>query len=645
MSSADYTYDRSYGDPAAGQFIDLRALGAAVWRNRLRLLAVTIIVSVLTYLYVSSLAPLFRSEARILLEVAETSFTRPGNTVARAEIDEQAVQSQVQLIQSRDLARDVVSRLNLASVEEFNPQAGGDGVVRRLMRMAGLGGSGSARPAEERVLDAYYERLEVYTITGSRVIALEFSSADPDLAARIADTIADRYLALQQTVRQSSTRQASGWLAGEIERLRGRVAEAERRVEEFRARSSLFTSGTAETSMASQQLADLNGQLAGARATQAEARTRADLIREVLADGRPVESLDIASAELIRRLSEQSVTLQAQLARESQTLLSAHPRIRELRAQLTDLDNQIREEARRLARAFENEARTAGARVDALLASIETQKTAVAAANEQEVQLRALEREARSQRDLLEQFMARYSEATAREDLSALPPDARVISRPSAASAPYFPRVLPMTLIAAFATLLAGIGIVVAAELFREGPVTAPPFMPAPRGDEDTGEATPARSVGFGEVKPRPAPSIEAADTRIVSDLAAQLAGAPVGDEAMRILVAPVGDGVDAGSLALSLARALSGQAFPTSAADRRRGRPRRRPAAGGVDGPRRPDRGARLLHPGDPPRPLQRRSSHPAGRRQRRRRHGRPAARHPRRARLYLRLRAGGRA
>ena len=113
-------------------------------------------------------------------------------------------------------------------------------------------------------------------------------------------------------------------------------------------------------------------------------------------------SSDVANSELIRRLSEQRVTLRAQLAEQSSTLLPQHPRIKEMRAQIADLDQQIRAEGDRLVRSLENEAKIAGARLETLSASLDQLKRQTASTSEQDVQLRALEREAKAQRDLFE---------------------------------------------------------------------------------------------------------------------------------------------------------------------------------------------------------------------------------------------------
>jgi len=129
-------------------------------------------------------------------------------------------------------------------------------------------------------------------------------------------------------------------------------------------------------------------------------------------------------------------------------LLGGHPRIKELRAQIADLNQEIRKEAERRVRALENEARISGARVEALTVSLDQLKRHAASSNEQDVPLRALEREAKAQRDLLESYLAKYREAAARDSISAAPADARIISRASVSNLPVFPKRLQMILVA-----------------------------------------------------------------------------------------------------------------------------------------------------------------------------------------------------
>ena len=145
----------------------------------------------------------------------------------------------------------------------------------------------------------------------------------------------------------SRLRSASQWLSGEIEHLRKKVAEAESRVEEFRSKSSLFV-GTNNTTLSNQQMGEINTQLNNARALKSDAESKARLIKDMLQSGKPIEASEVLNSETIRRMSEQRVTLRAQLAEQSSTLLDGHPRIKELKAQLGDLDRQLREEASKI---------------------------------------------------------------------------------------------------------------------------------------------------------------------------------------------------------------------------------------------------------------------------------------------------------
>src|SRR6185312_13175984 len=155
----------------------------------------------------------------------------------------------------------------------------------------------------------------------------------------------------------------------------------------------------------------------------------------------------------------------AQLAEQSSTLLDGHPRIKELKAQLADLDRQLREEAGKVSRSLDNDARIAGGRLEGLVSSLDQLKKQASSTNGQDVELRAFEREAKAQRDLLESYLAKYRDATARDSVQAVPSDARIISRALVSNTPYFPKKLPIVLIATLATLFIAAGFITTGEL------------------------------------------------------------------------------------------------------------------------------------------------------------------------------------
>ena len=468
--------DRPVSDKPAATFesgdLDLRGLGQALLRHKNWIIVPTLVAAALSIAAVNLVTPRYKSEARILIDGRENVFLRPNGerNEERTALDAEAVTSQVQLLLSRDLAREVIRKNKLAERPEFDPVLQGFPRLKSLLALFGIGRDPFSLTPEERVLDAYFDRFTAYAVDKSRVVVIEFQSIDPDLAARVANSIAESYLVLQQDARQEQAKSASQWLSGEIDNLRRKVADDESRVEDFRSKSSLFV-GTNNTTLSNQQMGELNTQLNNARALKSDAESKARLIREMLQSGKPIESSEIFNSELIRRLAEQRVTLRAQLAEQSSTLLDGHPRIKELKAQLADLDRQLREEASKISRSLDNDARIAGGRVEGLSASLEQLKKQATSTNGQDVQLRALEREAKAQRDLLESYLAKYREANTRENIDAAPADGRIISRAIVSNTPAYPKKLPIVLIATLATLMLSAGAIVTGELLR---VTAP---------------------------------------------------------------------------------------------------------------------------------------------------------------------------
>ncbi len=63
-------------------------------------------------------------------------------------------------------------------------------------------------------------------------------------------------------------------------------------------------------------------------------------MRELIRSGKPIESADIANTESMRRLIEQRNALRSQLAEQSTTLLDQHPRIKELKAQIAEVERR-----------------------------------------------------------------------------------------------------------------------------------------------------------------------------------------------------------------------------------------------------------------------------------------------------------------
>ena len=91
-------------------------------------------------------------------------------------------------------------------------------------------------------------------------------------------------------------------------------------------------------------------------------------------------------------------------------------------------------------------------------------------------------------------YLAKYRETTARDSIAAAPADARIISTAVVSNIPYFPKKMPITLIAALGTFCLSMAFVVTAALLNSDNYRAarrktdsePEFAPA-EGTNDAG--------------------------------------------------------------------------------------------------------------------------------------------------------------
>lgn len=526
--------------------VDLGRLAAGLASRWRLIVAVALGLTVLAWVAASIATPHYKAEARILIEARESVFTRPGSTqeADRPLLDEEGVLSQVQVISSTDLLKQVARDLDLASRAEF--EAGGNlGALSRAFVLLGLRSDPSGIPPEERVLRKFREKLTVYRVERSRVIVIEFSSVDPALAAAVPNAIAGAYLEVQREAKLVSNTDATDWLEPEIADLRERVREAEAKVAEFRSRSDLLI-GQNNSVLATQQLSELSTELSRVRAERAAAEARAEGVRTALAAGASAEALpEVLSSTLIQRLRERQVQLQADIADLSATLLDNHPRLRSLRSQLADLDTQIRSEARKVLAGLETEARTAALRERQLTGDLNTLKAASARAGEEEVDLRALEREATAQRELLESYLARYREAMSRRERNYVPVDARVISSAVTPNEPYFPKKLPI----AGATFAGSLLLMALAVLLQEL-FSGRAMRPAP-----TARPEEVEDVAMPVTEPVSADPVSEAGL----DVAAAAEGLIAGGASRAVFVSPEGDEAAAASILVAREIADSG--------------------------------------------------------------------------------------
>ncbi|MCB9993690.1 MAG: GumC family protein [Hyphomicrobiaceae bacterium] len=439
---------------------DMASLSADLWARKWRILMVTLILSIATYAVLSFFPKLYESSSSILVEPRANAFSRAaddttGNSTVAAVPDDVLMSSQMELIKSADTLLIVIRNLDLINKPEFQASKS---PLDAIMSM--FGKQTDVRDAEQIALAKLFKQITVLRQRDSRVISIYVRSEDRQLAADIANAIAAAHISRRADQTIDDTAEATQWLQTEIDKLRVRVSDAESAVAKYRVDHDLFV-GPNNTTLVDQQLSEISKQITDAQERKNSARSRANLIRQMLQSGQSITGItDVQNSVVIQRLLEDKSGLQRDRAQLLSTLLPNHPDVQSLTAQIDELDRQVNAEAKKVADALEAEAQIEESLETSLRDDLARLKLSASDATTSNVELQELEREATAERNLLETYLLRYRDAVARTDSSAALPDLRQITFASPAMTPSYPQTMLILLAVAIVALMGQLGVV-----------------------------------------------------------------------------------------------------------------------------------------------------------------------------------------
>jgi succinoglycan biosynthesis transport protein ExoP len=559
--------------------IDLNAVLAAIKVRVPRLVVLSVAAGVMTYLGLGLVAPRYQSEAELVVSARGLvdPFQSPRKDGGGAEsfsvrMDKEAVNTHVRALRSPELGAEIAAQLKLAERPEFNSALGPVDSLGRILLLAGIGAPRPGESEQDRVLNRFYERLEIYSPKESRAIAIRFTATDPDLAADVPNALAEAYrrsLAEQSIVETDEVQQALG---PKIDKLKLEVGETDAAVEKFRGEADIFKGGQQSTGLNEQQLAELTAELSRAQAMKSEVESRFIAAREMMKSGSGDAIPEVQRSPLMQAVVQQRVRLERQISELSVSLLPGHPRMQQLNADLAGLKKQIAGEVTKVVDSLDKEAKAAALRVEAVQEDVASVKTRVVDTGPDEVKLRQLQTEAQSKRQELERLQAQFEANRAKADSRAVPIEARIVSRARAASVPEFPRKGPFAGLAAFATLLLGLAITITRALLAGARSTAAPRVGQSGVARSAGRTEPILSPVQAAVQPdvelggeqhtvpnEPMPIADADVARVgtIGSLARRLSSRCDGG-GYRTLIAGETDMMGIGSHAIELAKAVA---------------------------------------------------------------------------------------
>ncbi|MEI9995823.1 MAG: exopolysaccharide transport family protein [Rhizomicrobium sp.] len=458
----------------------------AILRNRLGLIArVTAAVVVLAVIVVLLMPTRYASSAVVMLDPRKNMVADSSAVLTQLPTDPASLQNQIQILQSRDLAAEVIAKLKLYDDPEFNgalqPSATGQLLAQLNPRnwFAGPAAPASAAIQRDAIIDAFLGHLYAETNGLSTTITVTFSSRDPAKAALIADTIAQAYVGDLVDAKLNASDETSTWLTQRIRDLGRQVEIQEAAALTYRAQHNLDSS-TGGTSLIEAQLGGINGQIVQARADLSAKVAVYSQVQTLLKAGNPADISQIIASPLIIQLRTQQADLLRQQAALAIPYGPKHPKRIAIESELKDLDQKISEEAARVASGLANDVAVARAQLNSLQGSLNATQHQASGQDMTAVKLRALEADAASTRKLYESFLGRLTSIQDQEGLQY--PDAHVISRAPVPSAPSSPSRVLIVLASIPAGLLLGCLFALLSARFAPAPRRlVPQVQPMPR--------------------------------------------------------------------------------------------------------------------------------------------------------------------
>ena len=457
------------GEPAARaeETFDLLEYWRTIANRKWSIIGLTIAITLLAALLVYGMQPTYRSTVTLLIEGQKNKVVGIEEVYSGISANREYYQTQAEILKSRELAAKVVKALKLATHPEFDPRQQTPPLWKAWLGSAGIDpeelgiSPADSAPGEDainkQVIGRFQRQLAVQPVRASQLVKVGFDSYNPELAAKIANALADAYIESDLEARYQMTQKASNWLSERLGGLRQKVESAERALQQYRERERIVDVKGVAQSGASRQLEQLTTALVEARNRRNEAENRYNQIRGI---GRtPAASYGSVPAIMNNTLVVQMRTAEADAQRKLSELSNRygreHPRMVQAQGELRAARENTRRAIETVVASITRDYEVARANEASIERSLNQSKSEIQNLNRKEFQLGILEREVAANKQLYDMFLGRFKETSIAGDLQSTV--ARVVDPAIPSATPYKPNKRQTVLIAMVAGLFVAV--------------------------------------------------------------------------------------------------------------------------------------------------------------------------------------------
>ena len=413
--------------------LDFGGLWMAVRRRLMLFLAVAALLAAIVIAIFFVMERRYFATSQVVVSTNKTQVVTSESVIESKDPDTYAVDTQTTSLQSLDLARVVVEKLKLETNPEFI-------------------GKDAPPMGREQAIDAAADTLQrnlhVKRSGLAFVSDVTFESANPRTAAAVANAVASLYVESQRTTKTSATSEANGYIGSQLGQLRQDATAADRALAQYKAGNPMLASSEDQTVL-QQQVAALNAELATARAEAANKSAAASAGRRQIASGGNGAVGGSMQSSAVGELRSQEGAVRRRLAEVSERYGPRHPLRLAAEGELTAIQTQIAQEARRNVSDLDAQAQAANSRVASIQSSLARVTGQLTGASQAKGSLGDLQREAVTAGGTYAAALQRFRDTLAQA--GAQNADARVLSRaivPSKPGTPHLPTFLAAALLA-----------------------------------------------------------------------------------------------------------------------------------------------------------------------------------------------------
>jgi succinoglycan biosynthesis transport protein ExoP len=419
--------------------------------------------------YLLNTKPNFTATATLLLDTRKFQFSQQPVVLPQMSLESSAaVESQLEIIRSEEIARTVVKKLQLSEDPEFV----GTGRGIKAMLLGGLFAPAQPPTEAERVertRAVLAKNLTVNRAGNSYAIEIGFDWKSADRAAQVANAVADAYIDQQLASQYSATRQASDWLESRIRELRDQSLVAQRAVVEYKTKNNIVETATGQL-VSDQHLAELTSQLDAARTATNQAKIRFDQLDAITRATAPDAIVNAsiggdAQNENLAKLRLQYRELADRTAEWSVKYGPNHLAVVDLRNQMLQIRSGILAEFEQLKASSKSDYEIAQLRESGLKQELAEALSQSQTANHAQGALRQLEASAQTYKALYDSFLSRYADSL--QEQSSPVAAATVITRASPPDSRNYKKTFAIAALFPIAGLALGFGIAMLREHTR----------------------------------------------------------------------------------------------------------------------------------------------------------------------------------